>query len=353
MKMNHAVIMAGGIGERFWPLSRKSKPKQVVAIHTDKSMIQETVDRLRPVFGENIFISTGNFLADKVREIMPEINFILEPMAKNTAACIGLSAITLLKKDPEAIMFLETSDHIYNDVNLYLKHVEYALNAAKRDDRIILIGIKPTHPHTGLGYIEMGDRIYDEEIKVHRVQSFREKPDLETAERFMMSGKFLWNSGMFIAKCSVMIEEIKTHMPKHYESLMKIRDSDFDKKVLEEEFDKLESISIDYGVMEKSSNTYVLKAEMHWDDIGDLAAYDRFNQKDENGNVVRGEMVEVDSENNIVLGKDKLIALVGAKDLIVCETDDVILVADKKKAQDVKTIVKKLTIDKEKRKYVE
>lgn len=348
--MNHAVIMAGGYGERFWPLSRKSRPKQCLPIHTEKPMIKETADSLVDVFGDSIYISTGKDMAGEIKKIMPKAKFIVEPMSRNTAACIGLSAITLLDKDPDAIMFLETADHMYEDQALYIEHIRYALKIAKKDDVIVLMGIKPTYPHTGLGYIEKDEIVYDDKINLYKVKCFKEKPDLKTAKEFVESGNFLWNSGMFIAKCKVMLDEIKNHMPKLYEGLMNIKKSGFDESVVMKEFEKFEKISIDYGVMEPSEKTCVIDADMHWDDIGDLAAYDRFSEKDKAGNVRKGEIIEIDSKNNIVLGK-KLIALLGVENLIIAETDDVILVADKKRSQDVKKIVQKLSENKDHKKY--
>jgi len=347
--MNYAVIMAGGYGERFWPLSRKKRPKQCIPINSDKPMIKETVDRLRPLFKDNIYISTGINLANEIRKTLPNSKFILEPMARNTAACIGLSAITLLKEDKEAIMFLETSDHINNDENLYLKNIDLALKTAKESDHIVLMGIKPSQPHTGYGYIEISNNYKG---IIDHVNCFKEKPDLKTAKEYIKSGKFFWNSGMFISKCSVMLNEIKEHMPKLYSSLIKIQESDFDKEVLRKEFEGLDKISIDYGVMEKSNKTLVLKADMHWDDIGDLKAFERFTKEDENGNVVKGNLIELDSKNNIIIsGKEKLVSLIGIKDTIITVTDDVILVADKRRAQDVKSIVNKLS--KNNKKYIE
>lgn len=350
--MKAAVIMAGGYGERFWPLSRKSRPKQCLPIHTKDPMIKETIDRIKDVFKDSIYISTGQKMADEIKKIMPDTHFIIEPMARNTAACIGLSAITLLEKDKDAIMFLETADHIYDDVKKYLEHIEFALDIAKKEDKIVLIGIKPTHAHTGYGYIELGDMVHDELIKVHKVKAFREKPDKDTAEKYVGSGKFMWNSGMFIAKCKVMLDEIKVYMPKLFDSLNRIRKSGFDDKILFEEFEKIEKVSIDYGVMEKSDKTYVIRADMHWDDIGDLRAFERFVKKDGNNNAFRGKVVEHDSRDNIVINEsDKITTLLGVEGLIVTVTDDAILVTTKENAQNVKHIVNKL--DKEDKKYTD
>ncbi|MFW6312151.1 MAG: mannose-1-phosphate guanylyltransferase, partial [Nanoarchaeota archaeon] len=305
----------------------------------------------------------------EVKKIIPKIIEIIEPMPKNTAACIGLSAISLLDKDKDAVMFLETADHIYNNIELYLEHIKKSLEIASNNEKIVLIGINPQFPHTGLGYVEKGDMFGEEDkINSYIVKSFKEKPDLETAKSYVDSGKFLWNSGMFVAKCSVMLDEIKKNLPGHYEGLMKIKESGFDKEVIKNEFEKFEKISIDYGVMEKSDKTVVIDANMHWDDVGDLKAFERYLKKDENGNSVIAfgnnpvKFAWNDSKNNIVIDrrsgvckdekeitdsktnqKNKMIALNGINDSIIVCTDDVILVSDKEKAQDVKKIVGKIS----------
>lgn len=336
--MNYAVIMAGGYGERFWPLSRIHRPKQCLAINTKKPMIQETVDRLSKTF-DLIYISTGQTMAKEIRKILPKQEFILEPMARNTAACIGLSAMFLLSKDKDSVMFLETSDHVYNDVKKYIKLVKRSLNLAKSTKKIIMFGIKPTSPHTGYGYIEQGTKSKDSDVFL--VKSFKEKPNLGVAKLYLKSGKFLWNSGMFVSRCDVMIEEIKQYMPNLYGSLIRIKNSKFKNSVLVDEFKRLEKISIDYGIMEKSKNTLVLKADIDWDDLGDLASFERFLKKDKEGNVAIGKYIGIDSNNNIIISK-KFVSTIGIKDSIIIDTPDALLITKKENVQEVKKIVNEL-----------
>ncbi|MBN2881493.1 mannose-1-phosphate guanylyltransferase [Candidatus Woesearchaeota archaeon] len=336
--MDYAVILAGGYGQRFWPLSRMNKPKQCLPIVSDKPMIKDTIDRLSVVFGENIYISTGRDMSDEIKKIMPDSKFIIEPMARNTAACIGLSAMTLFSRDPDSVMFIETADHYYKDVELYLSHVRFALSKAKETDKIILIGIHPSSIHTGYGYIEKDSIVDSNSIDLCGVKSFKEKPSYDIAKEYVESGKFLWNSGMFISKCSVMLAEIEKNLPELYASICRIRDSNFDESVLNFEFEKLEKISIDVGVMEKSSEVLVVDAQMHWDDVGDFNAYERILTPDSDGNFVKSDIVSVNSTGNIVVG-NKLVSLIGVKDLIVITTDDVVLVCDKNCSQDIKKVI--------------
>jgi len=335
--MLSAVIMAGGFGKRFWPASRRNMPKQCLPIISDNPMIKETIERLLPIIpAERIFISTGRDLENPIKKILPGINYVVEPMAKNTAACIGLSAATIMQKYPDAIMFIETSDHVYDDMNAYHEHISKAAEMAKKN-KIVLIGIKPEHPHTGFGYIRQGNKIKD---KIYEVKQFKEKPDLETAKKYVESGEYLWNSGMFIAKCSVMLDEIKLLMPELYNGLMKIKDSDFDKKTMQDVFQNLKSISIDYGVMEKSKNIVMLRGEMHWDDVGDWDAMDRLHKKDENSNVIHAKH-SGDAKNCIIFSEDE-IRTGDIKDLIIINTKDCLFICRKTRSQEVKKIVDEL-----------
>jgi mannose-1-phosphate guanylyltransferase len=344
--MNIAVIMAGGYGERFWPLSRISKPKQCLPIISDKPIIIETVDRLKPLFQENIYISTVSNLSLQIKKIYPKAKFILEPASKNTAACIGLSIISLMKQNNDPIIFIETADHYYKDKNSYLNNIKAGIEAAEKENKIILMGIKPTTPHTGYGYIHTGKKFniknnINEEIPILEVMEFKEKPDLKTAEGYLRSGDYLWNSGIFIFRASVMLEEIKKYMPNLHKALIKIKDSNKDDDVLKKEFENLEKISIDYGVIEKTKKILVVKAEMHWDDVGDLKAFEKIMPKDEHGNSFKGNYISLDSSENIIIGK-KLISLLGVNNLIICETDDAIFICDKNRTQDIKKLTSQL-----------
>lgn len=346
-----AVIMAGGRGERFWPQSRENNPKQCLRIISDRSMIEETVKRLEPLIPQRkVFISTGKQLYEHIERIVPDVNFVLEPMARNTAACIGLSAISIMEKDPAAIMFIETTDHIYKDIKAYLEHIKRAVGIAEKG-KICLIGIKPTHPHTGLGYIHYGKLLEEGKIKVYEITEFKEKPDLETAKKFLQGGNYLWNSGMFICKCSVMLDAMREFMPNLYNGLIKIKESDFDEKVKEEVFEQLESVSIDYGVMEKAKGLAVIKAEMHWDDVGDWAAMDRIHDKDKNGNVIKANW-KGSAKNSIIFGdEERRIITENVDNIIIVDTEDSLLVCKKERAQDLKKLVQQLENDDELKEY--
>ncbi|MDI6781090.1 MAG: sugar phosphate nucleotidyltransferase [bacterium] len=355
----YAVIMAGGSGTRFWPVSRQSIPKQCLHITSHKSMIQETVDRLIPIIErDKFYIATGNHLYEPIRQDLPDIGFILEPVARNTAPCIGLSMIHLLHKDPEAIVLLETADHYYQDEELYRQHLLGAISHAATHNNICLIGIKPTYPATGYGYIQQGSPVNDQGIRIFEVQRFVEKPKLDTAKQYASSEDYLWNSGMFIARAQVMLDEISLYMPHLYAGLMKIQTAlkkanKTDKKdekvdiVTREVFESLpaeEAISIDFGVMERSKNVVVVEGIFPWDDVGSWASMDKIIPEDGNKNVVNGaEYAAIDSSRNIIYSTSKrLITLIGVNDMVVVDTADALLLCPKGREEDVKKIVDKL-----------
>jgi mannose-1-phosphate guanylyltransferase len=337
----YGVIMAGGSGTRFWPYSRTNRPKQLLKLFSDESMICETIERLAPIISkENIYISTNPILGKMIKDEAPEVNFVIEPIPKNTAACIALSAITIMERDPEGVMFIETSDHVYKKPEEYIDTIRKAVITARKN-KIVLIGIKPTFPHTGLGYIHYGNS-FDEDIPdTYYVTEFKEKPDLKTAKIFLEDGKYLWNSGMFIAKCSVMLEEIRKYMPKLHEGIMKIKNSNFDDDVKKEVFEDIESISIDYGVMEKSANKVVINAEIDWDDIGDFLAIERYYPKDERKNVALCEY-EGDATNCIMLSQTRKIVANNVDGLIIVDTPDASFVCNKNDMQRIKKAIEKI-----------
>ena len=329
--MQYAVIMAGGSGTRFWPLSTTENPKQCLSLITNKPLIQETIERLLPLFPkENIYIATNQKLADKIEKIVPS-KYIIEPCARNTTACIGLACVELIKKDPEAIIFIETADHVYKNPQLYLNHVKKAIELAKQD-KIAIIGINPTSPSTGFGYIKQGERYKDAFL----VEEFKEKPNKETAKQFLQDENYLWNSGMFIFKAQTMLDELKIYKPDIYTSLMNIHNSG-DK---EKEFENMESISIDFSIAEKSKKLVMVRGEFPWDDVGSYLSLERMREKDENGNIVQGKFVNIDSKDNIVFAKNP-IATVGVNNLIIVQTDEVTLILPKDREQEVKDICKK------------
>ena len=340
------VIMAGGIGERFWPKSRIKKPKQCLSIFSEKSLIEETIDRLSPfVPNDRIFISTNKQVADLIKEKVNTINdgnYIIEPLRRNTAPCIGLSAIYVEKNYPNSIMIIVPSDHYIKDKENYFRHLEKAVEMAEKN--IVLIGIKPTYASTALGYIRNGKIVDSNGIKVYEVEKFFEKPNIAQAKKFLRSGNYLWNSGMFICKTNLILDAIKKYIPDLHEGLEKIKKSDFDNEVMKNVFKNLKpesATSIDFGVMEKADNLYMVKGEFYWNDVGDWKAMDLVLNKDKDGNVIGDNVINIDSKNNIIFS-DKLLTTIGVRDLIIIQDDDCVLVCDKERSQDVKKLLEKL-----------
>ncbi|MGF7399134.1 mannose-1-phosphate guanylyltransferase [Thermoanaerobacterium thermosaccharolyticum] len=345
------VIMAGGKGERFWPKSRIKMPKQFLKLYGEKTMIQQTVDRLKKLMPiENIFVVTNIDYAGIISDQIPELpteNILIEPMGKNTAACIGLAALHTERLDKDSLMIVVPSDHVIKDEETYIDVLVSALEKAQDGDNLVTIGIKPTHPETGYGYINF-KKLTNEIINnnpIYKVEKFVEKPDHDTAVKYVKSGDYLWNSGMFIWKTSTILKAIKEYMPGLDKALNMIReyfDSDEIEKVLYEEYSKLESISIDYGIMEKAKNVYVVPGDFGWDDVGSWTSIERLYEKDENGNVIKGNVVSVDTKKCIITGNDKLIATLGIEDVIIVDTEDALLICSKDKAQNVKEVLKEL-----------
>lgn len=344
------VIMAGGKGERFWPKSRVKLPKQFISLTGQKTMIQETVDRLKEyIKTDDIYVVTGEEYASPISHQLPSIpseNIIIEPMGKNTAACIGLTALHIARKDPEAVMIVLPSDHLIKNKENFIVILDEAVSIAKQGDNLITIGITPTHPETGYGYIQFEDKVDSRYCdSVYKVKRFVEKPDKATAKKYMDSGKYLWNSGMFIWKVSTILNNIQKYMPKLYESLMVIQkalEQENWEQVLQEQYAKLESISIDYGIMEHAENIFVIPGIFGWDDVGSWTSLERIHDSDEHGNITRGNVIHLDTKKCIIEGNGKLIATLGVEDLIIVETEDATLICSKEKAQQVKDLLKKL-----------
>jgi len=357
----YAVIMAGGRGTRFWPRSREAKPKHLLDIVSNRTIIQETVDRIKPLIPpENILIVTGKKHARELIRQLPEIpakNIIIEPMGKNTAACIGLAALHIQKRVADAVMVVLPSDHAIGNPREYLVVINAAAEVAGKEVGLVTIGIKPAGPETGFGYLEAGDslkRVSGKEI--FRVKSIREKPDLAKARKFVQSGKFYWNSGMFIWKASAILKEIERYLPDLHTGLMKIKDvlgTSKEVSTVPRVYQGLASISIDYGVMEKADNVLMIPGDFGWSDVGSWDALWEISAKDNQGNAVQGggSAIFTDTEGALVYSPKKLVALVGVKDLIIVETKDALLICKKGRSQDVKKVVDTLEVAK-KTKYL-
>lgn len=351
--MIYALILAGGKGTRLYPLSREKSPKQFLKVINEKSFLRNTVDRITPIVNkENIYVVTNRDYVDKIKQELWDIdeeNIFVEPANKETATCIGLSAIKLLKKDKDAVMLVLPSDHFIQQEKLFTDTLQQVVEIAERRRGLITIGVNPTRPETGYGYIQMGDRIAGD-IPTFKVARFTEKPNLEVAKDFLLDGNYLWNSGMFAWRADVFLREMEKYLPKMYRSLMEIyKDvgTEEEEKTTDEQYNLIEGISVDFGIMQKTRKAYVVKSEFEWDDIGSFSSMCRFLSK-LRGNSVMGNTLLEQSEDCFVFGKDKLIIGFGIKDLIIVDAGDVLLVMDKNKDQEIKHLV---NVIKDKEKY--
>ncbi len=343
-----ALIMAGGRGERFWPRSRKSMPKQFLSLTDDgKTMIQQTVERILPLVAmEDIYIATNRDYKALVREQLPDIpeeNILCEPVGRNTAPCIGLGAVHVEKKYGDAVMIVLPSDHLVKHTSIFRQTLEDACEVAEQGSCLVTLGITPDTPETGYGYIKFKpDMTLGRALAVER---FVEKPDLETAKAYLASEQYLWNSGMFIWKASSILANIQKFLPETWEGLKRIEASIGTAKeqaVLEREFAAFPSVSVDYGVMEKAEDIYILSGSFGWDDVGSWLAVERLKTSNEFGNVVNGNVVAIEAKNSIIQGQEKLIALVGVENMIVVDTPDALLICEKDHAGDIKKVLETL-----------
>jgi len=342
--MIYAVIMAGGQGTRLWPQSRERKPKQLWEILDGKSMLQDTVERVFPlIHPQQILVITGKQLYEQISNQLPQVpsrNIILEPMGRNTAPCVGLAALYI--NNPDACMAVLASDHVIRDKEEFRRILSIAVDVASQGETLVTFGIKPTEPETGFGYVRRGKEVKPE---VYKVLQFTEKPDSPTAQRFIASGEYYWNSGMFVWKVSTLMTMIERHLPDLYQGLMKIKSaigSPDEQHVIAEVFNDLDSISIDYGIMEKAETTYVVPGDFGWNDVGSWAALSEVWGTDQEGNSCKGNIITLDSHGNIVYNSDGLTTLIGIENLIVVKVEDILLVCAKDQAQKVREIVDKL-----------
>ncbi len=363
----HAIILAGGSGTRFWPLSRETLPKQMLKIVGEDTLILQTIKRVSGVIPpENIWIVTTKSQAQDIRfhidslgPLSKNIRLIIEPFGKNTAPAIGLSAIHINQfSSKESITVVMPSDHLIPDTENFISDLNIAIEAAK-NGYLVTFGIRPTRPETGYGYIKC-ERRYAEDIKILKVERFVEKPDLKTAEAYLLDGNYYWNSGIFVWKNSKILSEIEAYLPnlhnrlKEIESLLiKSPESPLfgiSKKLenenyllhIDEIYSQIESISIDYGVMEKSRDVMMVKASFRWSDLGSFTALDEVIDKDENGNIFRGNLIDIGSKNTTILSGEKLIATIGLNDMVVVDTPDATLISPKANVQEVRKIVELL-----------
>lgn len=344
------VIMAGGGGTRFWPLSRRETPKQLLNLSGKEVMVNETVDRLSRVANkDNIFIVTNKTQVEKMRSVtngrVRSEHILSEPSARNTAACVGYAAIKILKTYGDGVMVITPSDAYIKDEAEYARVLSIAVEEAKNTNDLLTVGITPTFPATGYGYIHFEKS----EGAVKKVSEFVEKPNREKAEEYLATGEYVWNSGMFIWKASVILEKFKTLLPDVYADLLKLSEgfgTEKETEILNEVYPAIRSISIDYGIMEKSDNIKVVPGEFGWNDVGSWDMMGVLHAQDEDENVTVGNVLSIDTKNSVLYSSGKLVAVVGMDNVVVVETPDAVMVLPKDKAQDVKKIVDALKLQK-------
>lgn len=344
----YGLIMAGGRGTRFWPRSRRSRAKQVLRFFGERSLIQQTVDRLHPLIPpERIWVLTNEYLRAEIVRQLPEVpkrQILAEPAQRNTAPCIGLAAHVLLALDPHAVMGVFPADHIVGKPGRYRRLLAPAFRAAANGEMVVL-GIQPRWPETGYGYIEFSDGVRPGAARVWPVLQFREKPDLETARQFVAAGRFCWNAGMFFWRADVYLDALRRHLPKTaslLESLPPFGRRRFAEK-LGDVYPLCENISVDYAVMEKAAKVCgVVSDDIGWNDVGSWNAVYQLLPRDAAGNAVRGDVIVESSAGNYVDSDGRLVALVGVRDLVVVDTADALLVADRHQSQKVGEMVRLL-----------
>ena len=344
----YAVVMAGGAGTRFWPMSRSHRPKQLLALGgTDEPLIAATVRRIRPLVApERVLVVTSKHLVEQIAESLPELpreNILAEPIGRNTAPCVAWATHVVRRRDPNAVLIVLAADHYIGDEAGYVETVKRATHVASEGE-IVTVGIKPTRAETGYGYLELGEKIHDGVFKAAR---FVEKPNQERAKEFLSAGNYLWNSGMFFFRVDVMAREIEKQLPELDKGIAEymhfVDEAGHSETAAKKMFAALPSISIDHGVMEKAARVMVVPGDFGWSDVGSWTTAWELAQKSAEGNSLSDFAVNVDAHNNFVRAPaGKLIALVGVHDLVVVDTGDTLLVIPRERAQDVREVVERL-----------
>ena len=345
----HVVLMAGGVGSRFWPRSRQKNPKQLLNLVGDKSMIRQTYERIKDLTSDDkILVITNQDLKNPIGEHLPELpekNIIAEPFGKNTAPCIGLAAAIVRKRaSMDEPMVVLPADHLIKETETFQQIIKTAALHARQSDHLVTIGITPTYPETGYGYIQRGEPLtVIDNRTIYKVKTFAEKPNLETARLFLQSGDFLWNSGMFIWKTSTILREFEEHQPEMAEGFERIYqavDTPSMDEVILDVYMRVKSISIDYAIMEQARHVSIIEADFTWSDLGSWEAAYAISPKDDRANAITAQKsVVIDSQNNLIYAPGKLVALVDVENLAVVETDDAILICRKDSSQRVKEVV--------------
>jgi mannose-1-phosphate guanylyltransferase len=345
--MHHAVIMAGGSGTRFWPASRAAHPKQLLSLGGGGSLLQETVRRLDTLIpDEQVWIVTSGAHSESLRSQVPQLppaNLLVEPCGRNTAPCVGLAALHIRRREPEAILVCMPADHIIQDTRAWQRLIGVALETAAERGRTVTFGIPPTRPETGFGYVKF-DAEQDPAGR-HRVQRFTEKPDRERAEAFLAEGNWYWNSGIVAWRADTFLDLCRRHLPELMDVLDELDASlgtPAYPETLERLYPRMPSVSFDLGILEKAEGLVGLPAAMGWSDVGSWSALPEVLAADASGNVSLGEFLALDAQGCIAYAPGKLVAAVGVADLVVVDTPDAILICPKDRAQDVKHVVERL-----------
>jgi mannose-1-phosphate guanylyltransferase len=357
-KNYYAILMAGGVGSRFWPVSTQDFPKQFHdMLGTGETLLQKTFSRLCQLIpSENIFILTNERYNDLVFQQLPQVTkrqVVLEPAMRNTAPCILFASLKIQKENPDAVMIVAPSDHWIEDENTFTKNVQQAFDFCSQNDALMTLGIQPTFPNTGYGYIEY-DKSSNNMIKP--VNQFREKPDYNTAKAFITQGNFIWNAGIFMWSVNSVIEAFKSCQPQLYDLFKKgieVYNTDFEDDFVRDNYGKAENISVDYAIMETSENVFVLPAEFDWNDLGTWGSlYDKLNKDDNENAVVNARTLTEDASGNMIRTKnDKIVVVDGLQDYIIVDKDEVLLIMPKSKEQDIKAVLQKVK-DKFGEKYI-
>lgn len=351
--MFYACILAGGSGTRLWPISRKSSPKQTQPFIDDKTLLQKTYERLTQKFStETIWIATGQadkIFIDQQLPQFPKNQLSLEPARRDTAAAIGLATLLIHHADPNSSMININSDAYVVDETIYIDAISTLEQFLEDHPNYIAgLGIPPTHPETGYGYIKRGVKceVRNTKFEIYEVDEFKEKPDLETAKQYLASGEYLWNPTLFAWKTSTMLELFEQYVPVIYQKLMEIQPylgTGKQQEMIDTLYPEIEKISIDYAIFERAEHMAVLPVNFGWSDVGSWGALYNLQDKDSNGNVTKGDVVTVNAKNNIIYSQDKkVIAVAGLDNIVVVDTPDALLICDQKNTQQVKDIVEKL-----------
>ena len=350
MENIYCLIMAGGSGTRFWPRSRTQKPKQYLSLFGEESLLESTIGRFEKMMSpENIYIVSGknqSVVLEAQTPSVPRKNLIYEPVGKNTLPCIGLAALFAARDNPDGVMVVSPSDHLIQDDDIFHNTIMAAARIAIKEKGLVTIGITPVYPATGYGYVQVDHELDTaSSIRQFRVKRFVEKPDFETASSYLEQGNFYWNSGLFVFKVSVFLDAVKKYAPALYADLEKIGEhigkSSFE-ETLDRVYREVESISIDYGIMEHADNIFLVEGNFRWNDLGSWESVYLFSQKDENGNAGSGKKLLVDTTGSYVYSDDGLVALIGLEDVVVVKEGNATLVCKREKAEDVKKIVDQL-----------